>query len=330
VQEVTEEIVLKLARTVHRELGTDSLCLAGGVALNCVATGRIQREGSFEHVWTQPAAGDAGAALGCALFAWHELLDKPRKPTHGRDQQRGSLLGPSFTHRTVVDTLERLHAPFEQPADEAALCERVAELLATGHVIGHFAGRMEFGPRALGNRSILADPRGAHMQAVLNAKIKFRESFRPFAPIVLREHAHEYFECNEGEDSPYMTYVTHVRQDKRLPLDHALNGLARLSQVRSVIPAVTHLDHSSRIQTVDRERHPRLHALLSAFHARTSCPVLINTSLNVRGEPIVHTPLDAYQTLMSTGMDALVLQDVIVFRADQPEQNRVSPRVSAD
>jgi carbamoyltransferase len=330
IQSVTEDVLLRIAQHAHELTRSENLVLAGGVALNSVGTGRIRREGAFRRVWTQPASGDAGAALGCALFAWHELLDKPRKPTSGRDRQHGSLLGPSFTHRAVVETLARLHAPFRQPADELELCQLVAELIAAGHVVGHFAGRMEFGPRALGNRSILADPRGPDMQAVLNAKIKFRESFRPFAPIVLREHAHEYFECQEGEDSPYMTYVTHVRRDKRLPLEHTLNGLARLSQARSVIPAVTHLDHSSRIQTVDRERHPRLHALLSAFYAHTGCPVLINTSLNVRGEPIVHSPFDAYQTLMSTGMDALVLQDVIVYRADQPETHRVSPRVSAD
>jgi carbamoyltransferase len=226
--------------------------------------------------------------------------------------------------------LRSMNAPFHHPNSEAELCQTVAELLDSGRVVGHFAGRMEFGPRALGNRSILADPRAPHMQAELNAKIKFRESFRPFAPAVLREHAHEYFDCHTQLDCPYMTHVVHVRSDKRVPHGPALYGFARLSQVRSVIPAVTHLDHSARIQTVDRERNPRLHALLTAFAARTGCPVLINTSLNVRGEPIVLTPRQAYHCLMSTGMDALVLQDVIVYRDDQPAHNRVQPRLAPD
>ena len=332
IQAVTEEIVLRIARHAHALTGARNLVMAGGVALNCVAVGRLKREGPFERVWVQPAAGDAGGALGCALFAWHELLEHERAP-HPGDRQRGSLLGPRYAQRDVLDSLRALGAPFHEPVDEAALCAQVAELLAAGKVVGHFAGRMEFGPRALGNRSILADPRAPNMQAILNAKIKFRESFRPFAPAVLREHAHEYFECGADEDSPYMSSIAHVHPDKRLPLTERSSGMrdfARLSQPRSVIPAVTHLDHSARFQTVDARQNPRFHALLSAFAARTGCPVLINTSLNVRGEPIVNSVDDAYRCLMSTGMDALVVENVILFQHEQPTHKRTSPALAPD
>ena len=332
IQAVTEEIVLRIARHAHALTGCRNLALAGGVALNCVAIGRLKREGPFERVWVQPAAGDAGGALGCALFTWHELLEQERAAVRG-DRQRGSLLGPRYAHAEVVDALRALGAPYHEPESEQALCAEVAALLAAGKVVGHFAGRMEFGPRALGNRSILADPRAPNMQAILNAKIKFRESFRPFAPAVLRERAHEYFECAEAEDSPYMSHIAHVHPDKRLPLPERASGMrdfARLSQPRSEIPAVTHLDHSARIQTVDAERNPRFHALLSAFAERTGCPVLINTSLNVRGEPIVNSVDDAYRCLMSTGMDALVVEDVILYQSEQPAQRRVSPAVAVD
>jgi carbamoyltransferase len=325
VQAVTEEIVLRIAAHAHALTGSRNLTLAGGVALNCVALGRLKRESSFENIWVQPASGDAGAALGAAFFAWHELLDRPRVPLAG-DAQRGSLLGPSYTRAQVTERLRALAAPFHEPADEAALCERVAELLAGGRVVGHFAGRMEFGPRALGNRSIFADPRAPEMQALLNAKIKFRESFRPFAPAVLREHVHEYFEWPDAADCPYMSFVAHVHPDQRLPgADEA-----PLAARRSSIAAVTHLDYSARIQTVDAVRHPRFHRLLSAFARRTGCPVLINTSLNVRGEPIVNSIDDAYQCLMSTEMDALVLEDVILYRHEQPEHARKQPAVSLD
>jgi carbamoyltransferase len=332
IQAVTEEILLRIAKHAKQLTGSNNLVLAGGVALNCVAVGRLKREGPFERVWVQPAAGDAGGALGCALFAWHELLEHERTPTQD-DRQHGSLLGPQIPHTDVVDTLRALGAPFHEPEDESALCARVAELLAAGKVVGHFAGRMEFGPRALGNRSILADPRAPNMQAILNAKIKFRESFRPFAPAILRERVHEYFECLEEEDSPYMSFVAHVHPDKRLELTERSSGMrdfARLSQPRSVIPAVTHLDHSARIQTVDSRRNPRFHALLSAFAERTGCPVLINTSLNVRGEPIVNSVHDAYRCLMSTGMDALVVENVIVYQHEQPSHKRTSPALAPD
>ena len=332
IQAVTEEILLRIAKHARELTGSHNLVLAGGVALNCVAAGRLKHEGPFERVWVQPAAGDAGGALGCALFAWHELLEHERTPRQ-HDRQRGSLLGPQITHSEVVDTLRALGAPFHELEDERALCTQVAELLAAGKVVGHFAGRMEFGPRALGNRSILADPRAHDMQAILNAKIKFRESFRPFAPAILRERVHEYFQCLENEDSPYMSFVAYVHPDKRLELTERSSGMrdfARLSQPRSVIPAVTHLDYSARLQTVDSQRNPRFHALLSAFAERTGCPVLINTSLNVRGEPIVNSVHDAYRCLMSTGMDALVLENAIVYQHEQPRHKRTSPALAPD
>jgi carbamoyltransferase len=311
VQAVTEEIVLRIAAHAHALTGSKNLALAGGVALNCVANGRVMREGPFERTWVQPASGDAGAALGAALFAWHTLLDRARTPRAG-DAQHGTLLGPSFTQARVVDALTALGACFHALPDEAALCERTAQLLAQGKVVGHFAGRMEFGPRALGNRSILADPRAPEMQATLNAKIKLRESFRPFAPAVLLEHVHEYFEWPAGHDSPYMSFVAHVRPERSLP-------------------AVTHLDGSARIQTVDRERQPRFHRLLSAFARLTGCPVLINTSLNVRGQPIVQSIAEAYHCLVSTGMDALVIENVILYQHEQPaEQRRQCPAVALD
>jgi carbamoyltransferase len=311
VQAVTEEIVLRIATHARALTGSRHLTLAGGVALNCVANGRLQREGPFERIWVQPASGDAGGALGAALFAWHTLLDKPRT-ARASDAQQGSLLGPAYTQAQVVERLQALGAAFHELPDEAALCERVAEQLAQGAVVGHFAGRMELGPRALGNRSILADPRAPDMQRTLNAKIKFRESFRPFAPAVLREHVHEYFEWPEGLDSPYMGFVAHVRPDKQLP-------------------AITHVDRSARLQTVDAQRHSRLHRLLSAFAKQTGCPVLINTSLNVRGQPIVNSIEDAYQCLVSTGMDLLVLENVLVFRHEQPAHARQqSPAVELD
>lgn len=325
VQAVTEEIVLRIAAHAHALTGSRNLTLAGGVALNCVALGRLQREGPFERIWAQPASGDAGAALGAALFAWYELLENARTP-HREDAQRGSLLGPSYTHAQVIERLQALGARFHEPRDEAALCEQVAELLDQGRVVGHFAGRMEFGPRALGNRSILADPRPAEMQALLNAKIKLRESFRPFAPAVLREHVHEYFEWPAAKDSPYMSFVAHVHPQQRVPVPEA----APLSARRSIIAAVTHVDYSARIQTVDAQRHPRFYKLLSAFARRTGCPVLINTSLNVRGEPIVNTIDDAYRCLMSTEMDALVLEDVILYRHEQPGHARTKPALALD
>jgi carbamoyltransferase len=328
VQAVTEEIVLRIARHARELTGCRNLVLAGGVALNCVANGRLRREGMFDSVWVQPAAGDAGGALGCALFVWHQLLENPRTP-HESDHLRGSFLGPGYTQPDVVAYLDSVRAPFHSYPSDAALCEGVAELLAEGRIVGHFAGRMEFGPRALGNRSILADPRPPTMQATLNHQIKYRESFRPFAPAVLREHVHEYFDVPAGEDNPYMLFVAKLRADKRVAVDTGVRGLDKLSQARSVIPAVTHVDDSARVQTVDPERNPRLHGILRAFAERTGCPVLVNTSFNVRGEPIVNTLAEAYRCFMSTGMDALVLQDVLLHRHEQPSTS-TGPRLMAE
>jgi carbamoyltransferase len=327
IQAVTEEVVLRIARHAHALTGAQNLVLAGGVALNCVANGRLLREGPFERLWIQPAAGDAGAALGCALFAWHQLTDHAREPQPS-DALRGTFLGPAYASNEIVSFLRAHDAPFEQHANDATLYEVVSELLANGCVVGHFAGRMEFGPRALGNRSILADARGPNMQSTLNAKIKFRESFRPFAPAVLRERAQAYFEV--PDDSPYMTIVGPVQPDKRLAVSTELSGLARLAQARSVIPAVTHVDHSARVQTVDAQRNPRLHGILSAFERRTGCPVLVNTSFNVRGEPIVNTPADAYRCFMSTGMDALVMENCVLLRGQQPAANVLPPQPGTD
>jgi carbamoyltransferase len=335
IQAVTEQIVLRIARQARALTGCADLVLAGGVALNCVANGRLVRERVFDRIWVQPAAGDSGGALGCALFAWHHVLDNPRPPrlpgtSGGSDRMQGSFLGPRFGPDEIGRYLDSVGAVFHREPSEPALCQRVAELIASGNVVGHFAGRMEFGPRALGNRSILADARNRDMQRVLNVKIKFRESFRPFAPAILRERVHEYFTWPEAVDSPYMGFVTHVHPAQRLAAGPPQSGLARLLAERSTVPAITHVDHSARIQTVDAERHPRLHGILRAFEQLTGCPLVINTSLNVRGEPIVHTPEDAYRCLMSTDMDALVLENMLVLKTEQPAANVRPARVAAD
>jgi carbamoyltransferase len=319
IQAVTEEVVLRLGRDLHARTGERHLVLAGGVALNCVANGRLLREGPFDDLWIQPAAGDAGGALGAALFVWHQLLERPREVDPG-DSQQASWLGPRYTSDQVEQALGRLGASGERYADEAELLERVVALLAAGKVVGWFQDRMEFGPRALGARSILGDPRSPAMQATMNLKIKFRESFRPFAPVVLREQAHEWFAMRPGQESPYMLLVAPVREEKRVPLDAEAERLMRedpdlcrrVNVVRSEIPAVTHVDQSARIQTVDARRHGRFYRLLRAFFAATGCPVLVNTSFNVRGEPIVCTPEDAYRCFQATAMDALVLEDVVL------------------
>ena len=316
VQDVTEEIVLRMARKVHAETGAKRLTLAGGVALNCVANGRLLREGPFEDIWIQPSSSDAGNALGCALFAWHQLLGKERVPDARR--QKGTYLGPAFTDAHIESYLTEERFPFER-FEEDTLCDRVADLLAREHVVGWFQGRMEFGPRALGARSILGDPRSRTMQSTLNLKIKFRESFRPFAPSVLRENVSEYFEM-DGE-SPYMLLVADVRKQHRTALDASsqrTTGFDQLKVPRSDIPAVTHVDYSARIQTVASEDNPLFHKLLSAFHRLTGCPVLINTSFNVRGEPIVCTPREAYACFMRTNMDYLVLGPFLLDKALQP------------
>jgi carbamoyltransferase len=324
VQKVTEEVMLRTTRFAHRMTGKKNLCLAGGVALNCVGNGRILREGPFDNVWIQPAAGDAGGALGAALMVWHQLLEKPRRVKSG-DFQRGSLLGPAFSNDDIRAQLRSRELIYEEYPDEDELVARVAELIATENVIGWFQGQMEFGPRALGSRSIIGDARSPKMQSVMNLKIKFRESFRPFAPIVLREDCAEYFGMDERHESPYMLLVAPVRDEKRKPIDGSKKGLDKLKQLRSVVPAVTHVDYSARVQTVDPERNARLTKLLRRFKERTGTSVLINTSFNVRGEPIVCTPEDAIRCFFGTEMDVLVLENFVLVRAAQtrmPEVDR--------
>ncbi len=333
IQDVTEEAVLRIGRHIRQKTGMKHLVLAGGVALNCVANGRLLREGEFDDIWIQPAAGDAGGALGAALFVWHQLLDRPRSPG-GRDAQQGSLLGPRFTTDEIERALARQGGSGRRFDDEAELMEHVAGLLAEGKVVGWFQGRMEFGPRALGARSILGDPRSPAMQATMNVKIKFRESFRPFAPAVLRDRATEWFDLDPKHESPYMLLVAPVREDRRVPVDpEALRVMAndpdlrkRVNVVRSEIPAVTHVDYSARIQTVDEERNPRFARLLEAFERLTGCPVLVNTSFNVRGEPIVGSPEDAYRCFLATDMDALVLEDIVIVKDEAAREAGLEAR----
>ncbi len=322
IQSVTEEIVLRMARHAHEVTGMSKLTMAGGVALNCVANGRVLREGPFDEIWIQPAAGDAGGALGAALFAWYQLLEKPRH-NRGRDAQHGSLLGPHYSAEEVRAFLDSKGAAYQHYPNENELCDVVATLLAEQNVVGHMAGRMEFGPRALGSRSILGDARSPEMQSTMNLKIKFRESFRPFAPAILRDHVDEFFEMRPNEDSPYMLLVAPVKDDKRLPTDENATGLEKLHQKRSVVPAITHVDHSARVQTVDRDRHPRFAGILEAFKEKTDCPVLINTSFNVRGEPIVNTPADAFHCFMGTNMDVLVIDHFVLQKAKQPNAKTI-------
>jgi len=325
IQEVTEEIMLRSARHVHRETGQRNLCLAGGVALNCVGNGRILREGPFDNVWIQPAAGDAGGALGVAMFIWHQLLGNARTPIQP-DGQQGSLLGPRSSPDAIKTFLDTVGAVYEKQPDDATLCDTVADLMADEKVIGWFQGRMEFGPRALGARSIIGDARSSKMQSVMNLKIKFRESFRPFAPSVLRDRVDDYFEMRPGEDSPYMLLVAPVQNHRRLKSsndnDHE-RGLDKLKVPRSDIPAVTHVDYSARVQTVDAKRNGLYAELLRAFEKKTGCPVVINTSFNIRGEPIVCTPEHAYRCFMSTNMDVLVLERFVLLKSAQPNATAV-------
>ncbi len=322
IQVVTEEVMLRAARHLHKETGMKNLCLAGGVALNCVGNGRILRDGPFENIWIQPAAGDAGGALGSALFVWYQLLNNPRK-TLPDDLQRGSLLGPSFSAETTRDILDSMGAKHHYIENEAELVDRVVEAMIGEKVVGHMAGRMEFGPRALGCRSIIGDARSPTMQSVMNLKTKFRESFRPFAPCVMREHVHEYFEMRPHEDSPYMLLVAPVRKEKRTPPDGSQkSGLDKLKQIRSVVPAITHVDYSARVQTVDPVRHPRMHRIMSRFRDKTGCPVIINTSFNIRGEPIVCSPRDAYRCFMGCNMDVLVVDHYLMYKEEQPKARK--------
>jgi carbamoyltransferase len=318
IQEVTEEIVLRIARHAASLTGQRDACLAGGVALNCVANGRLQREGPFERIWIQPASGDAGGAIGAALHGWHQITDHPRVPTGEIDGMSGAYLGPDFPDAEIeayLDANGYPHTTIEERPERAA---RIAELIADGKVVGLFTGRMEFGPRALGHRSIIGDPRSPSMQSVMNLKIKYRESFRPFAPAVLAERAEEFFDI--GVESPYMMLVAPIQEELRASNGHQSGDLREwVNEIRSSIPAVTHVDYSARLQTVNSEQSPEFHAILSAFDALTGCPVLINTSFNVRGEPIVCTPEDAYRCFMRTEMDALVLGSHVLEKRAQPE-----------
>ena len=360
VQKVTEEIVLRLANTAYEELGVDYLCLAGGVALNCVANGRILREGKFKDIWIQPAAGDAGGAIGAALAIWHQYLEKPREiearsrkgerplarrqvrsyqrngldrnqiavrskgiiydtPTEVLDGMKGTYLGPKFSEEEIGQYLDDVRAKYNL-LDEKALLAKVAEIIAQGNVVGWFQGRMEFGPRALGHRSIIGDPRNEKMQSVMNLKIKYRESFRPFAPSVLAERVGDYFELDKP--SPYMLLVAPVKQELRLRMNGSqkqLFGIEKLKVPRSKIPAITHVDYSARVQTVHPETNPRYYQLIKEFEKLTGCGVLVNTSFNVRGEPIVCTPEDAYGCFMRTEMDYLVMENYLLAKSEQPQ-----------
>jgi carbamoyltransferase len=317
IQAVTEEIVLRLARGIRQETGAKNLCLAGGVALNCVANGKLLREGTFERLWMQPAAGDAGGALGAALAAYHLYHDQPRLPLNKLDAQQGSYLGPAFSQAAIENRLTAVGARYEV-LDKPALLDATVSALTEEKAVGWFQGRMEFGPRALGNRSILGDPRSPTMQKTLNLRVKYRESFRPFAPSVLREEVQDWFELDD--DSPYMLVVANVAMKRRLAMnegDAASFGIDKLNVLRSQIPAVTHIDYSARIQTVHRETNPAYHALLSAFRAKTGCPVLVNTSFNVRGEPIACTPEDAFRCFMGSEIEVLVAGDCFLRKDAQ-------------
>jgi carbamoyltransferase len=326
IQAVTEEVMLRCARHLAATTGMRHLVLAGGVALNCVGNGRILQEGIFDDLWIQPASGDAGGALGAALFVWHQLLDQPREADGVHDRQQGSLLGPAYTNAEIKALLDRTGAVYHLYDDERALLDVVADQIAAEKVVGHFHGRMEFGPRALGGRSILGDARSSKLQSVMNLKIKFRESFRPFAPCVLKEDAHEWFAMPPGQDSPYMLLVADVRRERRVPVETGLDGVTGVDRllkiVRSTIPAVTHVDDSARVQTVDAERHGRFYRLLARFKEKTGCPVMINTSFNVRSEPIVCSPEHAYRCFMATNMDVLVLEDFVLYKEEQPAATR--------
>jgi len=318
IQWVTEEVVLRLGRSVHKETGLDYLCLAGGVALNCVSNGRLLREGPFKGIWIQPAAGDAGGAVGAALSAYHQYMDKPRT-VQLPDATKGSYLGPKFSNEQIIKYLDKVGADYTQ-VEDYQLMPKLAEVMEGEKVIGWFQGRMEFGPRSLGARSIIGDARSTKMQTVMNLKIKYRESFRPFAPVVKFDKVSEWFE-HEGP-SPYMLIVAPVKEDKRNLMSaeqDKLFGIDKLNIPRSQIPAVTHVDYSARVQTVHPETNPRFYHLLDAFEEKTGCPVLVNTSFNVRGEPIVNTPEDAYRCFMRTEMDYLVMENILIDKTRQPE-----------
>jgi carbamoyltransferase len=329
IQEVTEEIVLRMARTLHKLTGMDKLCMAGGVALNCVANARLLREGPFKEIWVQPAAGDAGGAAGCALALHYNYFHNQREADGIHDIMRGAALGPDYSDGEIETALRKEGLP-SVSLEPTELNQRIAQMVSGGMVVGLFQGRAEFGPRALGNRSILADARNPAMQETLNLRIKFRESFRPFAPIVLAEHANEYFDLKQS--SPYMLFTAPVKGERRTSNDDDAQAplLERLARKRSDIPAVTHLDYSARVQTVHRDIHPELHALLTEFHHQTGCPVMINTSFNVRGEPPVCSPADAIACFLATGMDALAIGSHLVLKRDVPREKLRQPAFTQD
>jgi carbamoyltransferase len=321
IQEVTEEVMLKMAMHVYKQTGLENLCMAGGVALNCVGNGKILKKGPFKRLWVQPAAGDAGGALGAALAVWHEHLGHPREAGPNHDLQQGTLLGPDIKDEDVKSLADAHGWVYEYLADDA-LAAKVAELVSREKVVGLCQGRMEFGPRALGSRSIIGDPRSQNMQSVLNLKVKFRESFRPFAPSVLAEKADEYFDIHQ--ESPYMLLVADVNASKRVndPQSGPAQGIARLKAKRSQVPAVTHVDYSARIHTVSLDRHPHFYRIIKSFEQMTGCPVMINTSFNIRGEPIVCSAADAYRCFMCTEMDYLVIGHYLFERQKQPNQDK--------
>jgi carbamoyltransferase len=318
IQAVTEEVMLKLARHAREVTGKPNLCMAGGVALNCVANGKILREKIFDKIWIQPAAGDAGGALGAALAVWHMRKDDPQPRTVIQpDSMQGAYLGPEFSDEAVEAVLKKHNAVYEK-LEKDQLLDKVVKLIDEQNIVGRFTGRMEFGPRALGHRSILGDPRSPEMQSILNLKVKFRESFRPFAPAVLADRSSEFFELDA--ESPYMLIVAPVHPDQRLEVEPGASGLERLKQVRSKLPAITHVDYSARVQTINAQQNPDFHAILKRFEARTGCPVLMNTSFNVRGEPVVCTPDDAYRCFVNTEMDYLAIGNFLLKRTDQPHK----------
>jgi len=321
IQRVTEEIMLRSVKYAYRQTGMKNLVLAGGVALNCVGNGRILREGPFENIWIQPAAGDAGGALGAALFVWYQLL-RNKRTVNNNDMQQASMLGPAYSDDEIKQFLDSIGAKYRSYESEDELLNCIVDLMEQEKVIGWFQGRMEFGPRALGGRSIIGDARSEKMQSVMNLKIKFRESFRPFAPSVLQEEVSDYFEMQPQQDSPYMLLVAPVQKAKRLPVDGQygkLFGIDKLKVKRSTVPGITHVDYSARVQTVDAERHGRYYRLLKRFKNRTGCPLIINTSFNIRGEPIVCSPENAYRCFMATNMDVLVLEKQVLLKNEQPQ-----------
>lgn len=315
IQAVTQEVMIKIAARVYEKTKLKNLCLAGGVALNCVGNGKILRETPFDKIWIQPAAGDAGGALGAALSIWHQYYQRPRICDDTNDRQKGSYLGPAYTKDDIESVLKQCNAVYH--FDPEHLTQRVASYIAEQKVVGFFQGRMEFGPRALGARSILGDARSKDMQRILNEKIKFRESFRPFAPCILEERAGDYFDLSQ--ESPYMLLTADVQLTQRQDVDNKGEGLEQLFNIRSMIPAVTHVDYSARVQTITRAHHPKFYDMIKAFERLTECPVIVNTSFNVRGEPIVNTPLEAFHCFMSTDMDVLVLEDFILIKEEQSD-----------